>query len=248
MSGGSIDIDDIQGDVSGVTIGSTGSLSAKRIIVRGNVINNVNPTSEVMAELRKILEGSQIENQVVTRPELEEIKDVIKWFMNLITNKTDKKIGRETQTIKAGNLQVSRNELLLKEANLKAYEHWQKGEYSNALIWYQKATQIEPSNASTWFSKGWVLDDLSRSDEAIQCYVKAINIDPNYADAWHSKAVALDDSERYNEAIECYDRAIKIDTNYANASNIKGISLRKIGQLKDADHCFAKAKELGLES
>lgn len=37
MTNGSVDVDDVGGDVSGVTIGGTGTLSGKHITVRGHV-------------------------------------------------------------------------------------------------------------------------------------------------------------------------------------------------------------------
>jgi Flp pilus assembly protein TadD len=39
-----------------------------------------------------------------------------------------------------------------------------------------------------WSNKGAALDDLNKSDEAIQAYNKAIEIDPNYSDAWYNSA------------------------------------------------------------
>jgi tetratricopeptide (TPR) repeat protein len=39
-----------------------------------------------------------------------------------------------------------------------------------------------------WNNKGAALDDLNKSDEAIQSYNKAIEIDPTYSDAWYNSA------------------------------------------------------------
>ncbi len=37
-----------------------------------------------------------------------------------------------------------------------------------------------------WNTKGAALDDLNKSDEAIQTYNKAIEIDHTYSDAWYN--------------------------------------------------------------
>jgi tetratricopeptide (TPR) repeat protein len=178
MGDDSVNIDNIKGKVSGVSHGSTGSLSAEVINIQGNltiVVNN--PTPEVIAELRKIqqapIEVLEAKDQVTTQ-KVKETRKSIDLFKNLLS-RADEKVGAPTQSIRAGNVELSRDELFLKDAGTMAYEYIQKGDYHNALKWSDKA------NATAWNNKGNALKGLGKYKEAIQCYDRAIQIDPNNA-------------------------------------------------------------------
>ncbi len=141
-----INIDDIKGKVSGISYDSTGRLSAEVINIQGNltiVINN--PTKEVIAELKKILQaplvGSGINDQGITTQNVKETKQSINRIKSLLS-KADKRIGKPTQAIKADNVEISRKELLLKDAGTMAYEYLQNEDYGNALEWSNKAIRI----------------------------------------------------------------------------------------------------------
>jgi hypothetical protein len=59
-----------------------------------------------------------------------------------LLSKADKRIGKPTQAIKADNVEISRKELLLKDAGTMAYEYLQNEDYGNALEWSNKAIRI----------------------------------------------------------------------------------------------------------
>jgi tetratricopeptide (TPR) repeat protein len=124
-----------------------------------------------------------------------------------LLSEADEKVGAPTQSIRAGNIELSREELLLKDAATMAYEYGKKGEYHNALEWANKAIQIDPNDAITWYNKGVALDNLCRYDEAIKSYDRAIQIDPNYADPWYNKGVTLGKLGRSDEAKQYFTKA-----------------------------------------
>lgn len=61
----------------------------------------------------------------------------------------------------------------------------------DAVIAYDKATDLDPSFISAWNNKGIALFRLGRFQEAIDCYDKALALNPNHANAWYNKAKAL---------------------------------------------------------
>ncbi len=75
-------------------------------------------------------------------------------------NSIEKNTGTQIQEIKAGDLQISRNELTLKEYLLKGNEHYYKEEYTDAIEWYDKALKIDPDEVSVLNNKGLALDEL----------------------------------------------------------------------------------------
>ena len=137
---------------------------------------------------------------------MKETRKSIDLFKNLLS-RADEKVGAPTQSIRAGNVEVSRNELFLKDAGTMAYEYGQKGDHYNALKWSDKAIQIDPNNAITWYNKGVDLGSLNRYSEAIQCINRAIQINPNYALTWYNKGISLGKLSRYDEAKQYFTKA-----------------------------------------
>jgi tetratricopeptide (TPR) repeat protein len=88
-------------------------------------------------------------------------------------------------------MQISKNELSLKEIILKGNEHSYNKEYRQAIEYYDKALKIDPKYALALNNKGLALDKLGKYNEAIQSYDKALEIDPKYALALNNKGLAL---------------------------------------------------------
>jgi hypothetical protein len=88
MSNGSINIDDITGEVSGVSLGGTGNISGKNIVVvNGDLVIN-NPAKEDFERMENIkqipLEAPNVKEQLTTQ-QVQEAKKSIDWFKDLLT-------------------------------------------------------------------------------------------------------------------------------------------------------------------
>ena len=91
-----------------------------------------------------------------------------------------------------GDLQFSKEELLLKEYILKGNEFYYKKKYEKSIECFDKALEIDSKDADAWNNKGLAPDNLGKYNQAIECYDKALEIDPKNATAWNSKGLALD--------------------------------------------------------
>ncbi len=197
------DIDDTQGDVSGVIKDSIGSIGAKIVYVGGNLVIN-NSTTKERATLKKIqdlsTETNSIEKGIITREEFNALQQAIIEIKNLLER-------NQAYSIKAGNVQVSRTELSLKEIILEGNEYLDSRHLSVALDYYDQAIKIDPNYADAWNNKGIALRNLGKYDEAIECYDRAIKIEPNYADAWNNKGVSLRKIGQQKDADRCFTKA-----------------------------------------
>ena len=102
------------------------------------------------------------------------------------------------------------------------YKFAQKGKYSNAIHYYQKAIQVSPMFHLAWVNLGIALANTGKFDSAIKCFDNVIeNIDNNYRKAWFNKAVTLGMIGRLNDALDCCKVALRIDAFYDNAINFK---------------------------
>jgi len=69
------------------------------------------------------------------------------------------------------------------------------GNYDEALVWFDKALEIDPNAVYVLSNKGVTLYRLVQYDEAISYYNKALEIDPNYELAIKNKELAKKDKE-----------------------------------------------------
>ena len=241
-TGPSIDIKDTKGDVIGVGSSGSGNISGKVVdyTVNGNVINlNVNNmSSEVVKNLKEILSvqtqlpaaDSTKEDYKKDVTKFEELKDTQQKITNVLdeVKQIEKKEGTQIRKIKAGDLQISTDDLFVKNALAKGTELYYKGEYSNALEWYEKAILTDPMNAEAWYNKGLALANVGKIEESILCFDKVIEINPLALDALYSKGLSLAKLGKYEESIKFNDKVIEINPGYVDAWNNKRRTLEII--------------------
>lgn len=58
--------------------------------------------------------------------------------------------------------------------------------YENALKQVENQLLIDSNNAKFWETKGFILDELKRYDEAICAYQEALKLDPKLFRAWYN--------------------------------------------------------------
>ena len=248
------------GDVIGIGLTGSGNITGKEVgyIIQGNVINlqiSGNVSTEMLDSLQRIIAApTQIEQASViskaTIPTKEEIKTKLEESTNTQqqiksileeVNNIGEKAGTEIQEIKVGDLQISKNELSLKEIILKGNEHYYKKEYEEAIRNYDKAIRINPKYAAVHNNKGRSLYHSKRYKEAIECSKRAVELDRKYPDAWMNIGRSLYKLGKYEEAIENLDKAVELVPHYAYALNKKGLALLKLGKVKEAEKYFNRA-------
>ncbi len=113
-----------------------------------------------------------------------------------------------------------------------------------ALVCYDRALDINPTDADVWVNKGVALSDLGHYEEALACYARVLDVDPRFAPAWSSKGVALDKLGHCKEALACYDQALAIDPKPAKPWYNKGVALAELGHYEEALACYDRALDI----
>jgi tetratricopeptide (TPR) repeat protein len=67
------------------------------------------------------------------------------------------------------------------QAHIKGIEHYRAGRFDEALATYDQALALHPCYPACLNSKGFVLQDLNRMDEALSCFEKAVQHAPEMA-------------------------------------------------------------------
>ncbi len=88
------------------------------------------------------------------------------------------------------------------------------------------------------------LNDLGRSDEALERVDSALRVTPGRGDALHERGVALFDLSRFADARAAFEKALGIQPQDAYTHQMLGLTLEQLGEPVAADAELKKAVEL----
>ena len=85
------------------------------------------------------------------------------------------------------------------------------GKMQEALAAFDGAIDDDPTLASSWYNKGFVLCSEERYEEALSAFEKAIDINPRFPHPWNGKGYVLCTLKRYKEALQAFATALEIN-------------------------------------
>ncbi|NOZ24245.1 MAG: tetratricopeptide repeat protein [Planctomycetes bacterium] len=118
------------------------------------------------------------------------------------------------------------------------------GRHPEAVECHEKALEIDPEHAATWFKKGVALSEMGKAEEAFACYDKTLELAPRHAEAWNSKGVLLMRLNRFPEGLECFDKSLEADPSRAWTWSNKGNLLSRLQRYEEALACYDRALEV----
>ena len=113
-----------------------------------------------------------------------------------------------------------------------------------ALACFERALELDPTQASAWVNKADALIRLDRADEALAAYDQAVAHDPQSLAGWTKKAYALRDLNRREEALAWLDRGVEAIPTSANLWGQRGRVLVEFGRLDQALPCYQRWRDL----
>jgi len=129
----------------------------------------------------------------------------------------------------------------VEDLNKKGDDLCNERKNNEALLYYNRALDIEPSFIPSLLGKGTVLRRLNNYEESLVIFNKVIEINPNLTRAWNNKGIVLRKRKRYDEALIAFNKAIDIDPNSARVWNNKGLVLRNLKKYNEALKAFEKS-------
>jgi tetratricopeptide (TPR) repeat protein len=131
-----------------------------------------------------------------------------------LTEKEQKAKGEIFLALLADSMKEEIDRLIAREPTKSLYCEMKAGllvklgEDQQALLWYDKAMELDAPNASRYFSKGDVLARLDQAGDAMECYEKAISLQPEDIFGYTHKARLLEQLGREEEALALYNAFI----------------------------------------
>jgi tetratricopeptide (TPR) repeat protein len=119
-----------------------------------------------------------------------------------------------------------------------------KGDIMKALDLYDKALKLDPNNVDAWNNKGYLLTNLGKPEDGLQCCEKATELDGTRGMAWNNKGFAQYRLGRIPDARRSFEKAIEVDKGLALSWYNLGILVGNQGGIDEAIHYFDKALEI----
>lgn len=137
--------------------------------------------------------------------------------------------------------------LLAQQWRDDGYLLYTANQYTKALYAYNKAIQLDPTYAESYFWEGNILFALKQYDEARVDYEQAIHYEPNEPLFYHVKALTLTFLQQYEEALVLAEQAITLDADYLDAHECKHHILMHLGKLQEAEEVARKIEQMVSE-
>jgi predicted O-linked N-acetylglucosamine transferase (SPINDLY family) len=131
------------------------------------------------------------------------------------------------------SLQVARSQDVRLPYNLGLLYSMQ-GKHQAALIAYERALSIQPSEPDVLINSASSLVELRRYQEAIPILDLALSLNPHIPEAWSNKGMALSKLNLYQESIEAYDQALELNPNFCEAWSNRSVPLIKLKRYSEA--------------
>jgi len=139
----------------------------------------------------------------------------------------------------------------------KGNELYKDKNYKEAIECYEKATQLDPNNASAFYGCGNALSELAKNNKdeslfrnAFENYEKAILLNPNNASVFYGYGNALSELAKINKdeslfrsAFENYEKATQLGLNNASVFYGCGNALSELAKNNKDESLFRSAFE-----
>jgi len=126
----------------------------------------------------------------------------------------------------------------------KAYELYENGDVSQALLELDNAISINPANSSWHFNKALTLDSMGCFEEAIKEYKIALELNPSDVEMLNSLAVDYTRTGYYDLAIETFEQAQEIDPMFEPCYCNRIITYTEMEKHELAEQMFYLAQQI----
>jgi protein O-mannosyl-transferase len=119
-----------------------------------------------------------------------------------------------------------------------------KGNNVQAIEYYEKAIELNPTNSLAYNNVGKVYFEQKDLENAIRVYEKAVELNPRFGDAYYNLGSVYGTIGRFQASVDNFKKCIIYDPTNATAHYFCGLSLQSLNKGLEANKYFQKAKQL----
>ena len=136
------------------------------------------------------------------------------WAVMALCHKT---LGRVDDGIAACEQALDRNPRHPMALNLRGYFAHLRGEWSQAIGFYNRAVQADPRHADAIHNLGITLHYMGQPDRAAQCYQRALALNPDSAQLHYNLALAQQVLGQHADSKASLRRALELEPDHVEA-------------------------------
>lgn len=116
-----------------------------------------------------------------------------------------------------------------------------RDDYQRAAAYFEKAVEIDPNYAESWYQAGFCYGMLGRHADALRASKQAARLRPEWAETFVNIGASSYALGQYKEAAEAYRQATKLDAENADAQYALGLSLNKLNRADEEILAYKRA-------
>ncbi|MDQ6787277.1 MAG: tetratricopeptide repeat protein [Acidobacteriota bacterium] len=154
------------------------------------------------------------------------------------------KIGA-LQTFAALNLETQKNKRAMAESLYsQGLGILSRDDYARALVFFEKAVEIDPNYAESWYQAGFCYGILGRHNEALKASRQAARLRPDWAETFINIGASSFALGQYKDAADAYRQAAKLNQYSADIQYSLGLALNKLNRADEEILAFKRAVAL----
>jgi tetratricopeptide (TPR) repeat protein len=99
----------------------------------------------------------------------------------------------------------------------KGLAEYEKKDYPEAIKSWTKMIELNPKNATAYFSRGAAYVHYKQLEEAIKDFSKSIELDPKNAVLYNNRGITYNKLKQHEKAIEDLNKAVELNPKYISA-------------------------------
>jgi DNA-binding response OmpR family regulator len=129
--------------------------------------------------------------------------------------------------------------------------YFREGKYAEAITWFDRAIESDPSMGFAWHDRGVCLRELGKDEEALKNFDKAVELLPNEEELLFSRAEMLrrigilrGQKNALEAAVKAYNKLLEINPNQAEAWNSLGSCMNELGKSELSRQYYDRSGDL----
>jgi len=116
-----------------------------------------------------------------------------------------------------------------------------RDEYARAVVYFEKAVEIDPNYAESWYQAGFCYGMLGRHADALKASRQAARLRPEWAETFVNIGASSFALGQYKDAAEAYRQATKLDADNPDSQYALGLSLNKLNRADEEILAYKRA-------
>jgi tetratricopeptide (TPR) repeat protein len=116
-----------------------------------------------------------------------------------------------------------------------------RDDFGRAVPFFEKAVEIDPNYAESWYQAGFCYGMLGRHADALKASRQAARLRPEWAETFVNIGASSFALGQYKDAAEAYRQAAKLDDGNADTQYALGLSLNKLNRTDEEILAYKRA-------